>query len=112
MAGYVVHGIAQAPDATVIGHDQLDARLVRRLARSAPYLLGLALDATPDIILKMPSDSLAPLLLSIAATFVFIGLVAHWWWFAALAAVATCAAIIGWLWPEAALGETAEAKNS
>jgi cytochrome c oxidase subunit I len=69
------------------------------------------LDATPDIILKMPSDSLAPLVLSIASTFVFIGLVAHWWWLAALAAVATGAAIIAWLWPEAALGETAEAGN-
>jgi cytochrome c oxidase subunit 1/cytochrome c oxidase subunit I+III len=69
------------------------------------------LDATPDIILKMPSDSLAPLVLSIAVTFVFIGLVAHWWWLAALAAVATGAAIIGWLWPEAALGETAEAEH-
>jgi cytochrome c oxidase subunit I len=67
------------------------------------------LDATPDIILKMPSDSLAPLVLSIAVTFVFIGMVAHWWWLAVLAAIATGAAIIGWLWPEAALGETAEA---
>jgi cytochrome c oxidase subunit 1/cytochrome c oxidase subunit I+III len=69
------------------------------------------LDATPDIILKMPSDSLAPLVLSIVVTFVFVGLVAHWWWLAALAAVATGASIIGWLWPEAALGETAEARN-
>jgi cytochrome c oxidase subunit 1/cytochrome c oxidase subunit I+III len=69
------------------------------------------LDATPDIILKMPSDSFAPLVLSIVVTFVFIGLVAHWWWLAALAAVATGASIIGWLWPEAALGETAEARN-
>jgi cytochrome c oxidase subunit 1/cytochrome c oxidase subunit I+III len=69
------------------------------------------LDATPDIILKMPSDSLAPLVLSIAVTFVFVGMVAHWWWLAALAAIATGAAIIGWLWPEAALGETAEAEH-
>ncbi|HTT97417.1 MAG TPA: cytochrome c oxidase subunit I [Rhizomicrobium sp.] len=69
------------------------------------------LDAQPDIILKMPSDSLAPLVLSIAATCVFIGLVAHWWVFAAIAAVATGASIIGWLWPEAALGETAEAEH-
>ena len=69
------------------------------------------LDATPDIILKMPSDSLAPLALAIAATFVFVGLVAHWWWLAALAAVATGATIIAWLWPEDALGETAEAHN-
>jgi cytochrome c oxidase subunit I+III len=67
------------------------------------------LDAEPDIILKMPGDSLAPLMLAMAATAVFAGLVAHWWWLAALAAVATGAAIIGWLWPEARLGETADA---
>jgi cytochrome c oxidase subunit 1/cytochrome c oxidase subunit I+III len=69
------------------------------------------LDAEPDVILKMPSDSLAPLVLSIAATFVFVGLVAHWWLLAAFAAVATGASILGWLWPEIALGETAEAEN-
>jgi cytochrome c oxidase subunit I+III len=67
------------------------------------------LDAAPDIILKMPGDSLAPLMLALAATAVFAGLVAHWWWLAALAAIATGAAIIGWLWPEAKLGETADA---
>jgi hypothetical protein len=48
-------------------------------------------------------------MLAMAATAVFAGLVAHWWWLAALAAVATGAAIIGWLWPEAKLGETADA---
>jgi cytochrome c oxidase subunit 1/cytochrome c oxidase subunit I+III len=67
------------------------------------------LDARPDIILKMPGDSLAPLMLAMAATTVFAGLVAHWWWLAAVAALATTASIIGWLWPEAKLGETADA---
>jgi cytochrome c oxidase subunit 1/cytochrome c oxidase subunit I+III len=68
------------------------------------------LDAEPDIILKMPSDSLAPLMLALAATALFSGLVAHWWWLVALAALAVAAAIIGWLWPEAKLGETADAR--
>jgi cytochrome c oxidase subunit 1/cytochrome c oxidase subunit I+III len=66
------------------------------------------LDAEPDIILKMPSDSLAPLMLALAATALFAGLVAHWWWLVALAVLALAAAIIGWLWPEAGLGETAD----
>jgi cytochrome c oxidase subunit 1/cytochrome c oxidase subunit I+III len=67
-----------------------------------------SLDAEPDIILKMPGDSYAPLLFAVALTFVFIGLLATAWWLVALAVLATCAAMIGWLWPERALGETAE----
>jgi len=66
------------------------------------------LDAEPDIILKMPGDSYAPFLMAIAATIVFTGLVAHLWWLALVGIVCSGAAIIGWLWPEAALGETAE----
>ncbi len=38
------------------------------------------LDAVPDVILRMPGDSLAPLLLSIALAIVFIGMLAHSWW--------------------------------
>ncbi|HWA91413.1 MAG TPA: cbb3-type cytochrome c oxidase subunit I [Rhizomicrobium sp.] len=67
------------------------------------------LDAEPDIILKMPGDSLAPLMLALAGTALFAGLVAHWWWLVALAAVAAGAAIVGWLWPEAKLGEAVDA---
>ena len=67
------------------------------------------LDAVPDIILKMPEDSYAPLILALAATVaVRRASPAHWWWLAALAALGAGADIIGWLWPEAALGETAE----
>jgi len=69
------------------------------------------LDAEPDIILKMPSDTLAPLALAIATTFVFVGLLGHWWWMVAVAAIATAAAIVVWLWPRPELGETAEARN-
>jgi cytochrome c oxidase subunit I+III len=66
------------------------------------------LDAVPDIILKMPKDSWAPVLLALAATVLFVGLAFHWWWLAVLAALGVGADIIGWLWPEAALGETRE----
>jgi cytochrome c oxidase subunit 1/cytochrome c oxidase subunit I+III len=66
------------------------------------------LDAQPDIILKMPSDTLAPLALALSATFVFVGLAFHVWWLVAFATIGAGASILGWLWPEAKLGETAE----
>jgi cytochrome c oxidase subunit I len=69
------------------------------------------LDAQPDIILKMPGDSYAPLVFAIALTAIFIGLLLLAWWLVALAALAAGAATIGWLWPERALGETREPAN-
>jgi cytochrome c oxidase subunit 1/cytochrome c oxidase subunit I+III len=67
-----------------------------------------ALDGEPEIILKMPRDSYAPVILSLTATTIFIGLAFHLWWLAALGVLGTGADIIGWLWPERYLGETAE----
>jgi cytochrome c oxidase subunit 1/cytochrome c oxidase subunit I+III len=67
-----------------------------------------SLDATPDIILRMPRDSYAPVILALTATTIFVGLAFHLWWLVGLAALATGADIIGWLWPERMLGETAE----
>jgi cytochrome c oxidase subunit 1/cytochrome c oxidase subunit I+III len=67
-----------------------------------------SLDATPDIILRMPRDSYAPVILSLTATTIFVGLAFHLWWLAGLGALATGADIVGWLWPERMLGETAE----
>jgi cytochrome c oxidase subunit 1/cytochrome c oxidase subunit I+III len=67
-----------------------------------------ALDGEPDIILKMPRDSYAPIILALTATTIFIGLAFHLWWLAALGVFGTGADIIGWLWPERYLGETAE----
>lgn len=67
-----------------------------------------SLDATPDIILRMPHDSYAPVILALAATAFFAGLAFHAWWLAALGALVVGIDIIGWLWPERKLGETAE----
>jgi heme/copper-type cytochrome/quinol oxidase subunit 1 len=69
------------------------------------------LDAEPDIILKMPSDSWSPFVLAVTLTAIFSGLVEHLWWLAIFGVVASAAAIIGWLWPERTLGETAEPAN-
>jgi cytochrome c oxidase subunit 1/cytochrome c oxidase subunit I+III len=67
-----------------------------------------ALDAVPDVILRMPGDSVAPLLLSIALAFVFVGMLIHSWSLFGIAMAATVVATIAWLWPEARLGQTME----
>jgi cytochrome c oxidase subunit 1/cytochrome c oxidase subunit I+III len=64
------------------------------------------LDAQPDAILKMPGDSLAPFILSLCLTAIFVGLLLNLWVLVGLALVASAAAVLGWLWPESKLGET------
>jgi cytochrome c oxidase subunit 1/cytochrome c oxidase subunit I+III len=66
------------------------------------------LDAQPDIILQMPGDSWAPLLLSICLTALFGGLLIHSYTLGIAGVVGGAAAMLGWLWPEPALGETSE----
>lgn len=70
-----------------------------------------ALDAIPDVILRMPEDSLSPLILSVALSLVFVGLLVHSWWLFAVALIATLAATVTWLWPEAQLGQTMDIAN-
>lgn len=63
------------------------------------------LDAEPDVILKMPSDSYAPLLLSLALMALFLGLLVHSWWVVGVSLLVTIIACIGWLWPERSLSQ-------
>ena len=67
------------------------------------------LDGRPDLILKMPYDSLAPVLLALGAAAFFTGLLIHLWPLAVLGGLVIAAAILVWLWPERRLGEVAEA---
>jgi cytochrome c oxidase subunit I len=67
------------------------------------------LDGEPDIILKMPGDSYAPLILTLGLTVGFVGLLVHLWWLAVAAGLVTIAAMVLWLWPERALGQVASA---
>ncbi len=71
-----------------------------------------ALDAESNLILKMPADSLTPVLLAVALTVVFTGLVLHSWWLAVAGCVAAAADMIAWLWPERTPGQTAGADES
>jgi cytochrome c oxidase subunit 1/cytochrome c oxidase subunit I+III len=67
------------------------------------------LDAEPNVILKMPDDTLVPLCLALAMTALTIGLALVNWLLAGLGVILAAAAITVWLWPSAALGETAQA---
>jgi cytochrome c oxidase subunit 1/cytochrome c oxidase subunit I+III len=64
-----------------------------------------SLDAEPDVILKMPSDTYAPLLLGLALAMLFVGALLHSWWLLGGAAVVSLLASIAWLWPERSLSQ-------
>ena len=71
-----------------------------------------ALDAQPDVILKMPDDSIAPLLLALALTRALRGLLAQSWWLvAAVRRDRRDLDHLVWLWPRRELGQTAEARH-
>jgi cytochrome c oxidase subunit I len=65
------------------------------------------LDAVPEVILKMPEDSLMPLLLSLALTVIFAALMTLSWWLLAAAGVVSLILLAVWLWPRAELGQIA-----
>ena len=69
------------------------------------------LDAEPNVILKMPGDTLVPLCLALAMTLLTLGLALLNWWVVAVGVGCIAASILAWLWPEAALGETAELRH-
>jgi cytochrome c oxidase subunit 1/cytochrome c oxidase subunit I+III len=66
------------------------------------------LDAEPNVILKMPGDTLVPLCLALAMTVVTVGLALVNWWIVTIGAGCVFICILTWLWPTAQLGETAE----
>ena len=72
-------------------------------------LATTALDAVPDAILKMPDDSPAPFIVTLAMSAGFVGLLLQAWWLAGIGAIATLAGILVWLWPERELEQRAGA---
>jgi cytochrome c oxidase subunit 1/cytochrome c oxidase subunit I+III len=83
----------------------VQAGLVLEQGREA--LATTPLDAEPNLILKMPGDTLVPLWLALSMTIVTAGLALVNWWVVVVGIGFTGASIIAWLWPEARLGETA-----
>lgn len=63
------------------------------------------LDAVPDVIVKMPDDSLAPLLLSLALAALFTTMMVEAWWWLGASIVASLLVITAWLWPRQSLSE-------
>ena len=59
----------------------------------------------------MPGDTLVPLYLALSMTLLTLGLALLNWWVVAVGVGCTAASILAWLWPEAALGETAEVRH-
>jgi cytochrome c oxidase subunit 1/cytochrome c oxidase subunit I+III len=58
-----------------------------------------ALDAEPEQVLRMPEDSLWPLLLGLALTVTAYGLLVGGWWIAAAGGALSIVSVGGWLWP-------------
>jgi cytochrome c oxidase subunit 1/cytochrome c oxidase subunit I+III len=65
------------------------------------------LDAEPNVILKMPHDTLVPLYLALSMTLFATGLALVNPWIAVVGLACTAISLLAWLWPEARLGETA-----
>jgi cytochrome c oxidase subunit I len=87
------------------GRSSLDRGMVLDHGRET---IGVSmLDAEPDVILKMPGDSFAPLVMALAMSLLFSGLLIHAWWLAAIGAVAVALDVMFWLWPEQQLAQTA-----
>jgi cytochrome c oxidase subunit I len=64
-----------------------------------------ALDAEPDMVLEMPEDSFAPLVLALGTVIVFVGLLLKLWELAAAGGGVTVLALLVWLWPRRELRE-------
>ena len=87
-------------DRSVIGQGML-------LAQGRETIGTTSLDGEPNIVLRMPGDSYAPFLLTVAMTLGFVGLLVHWWWLAVAGLLLTLVAVAVWLWPEQRLGQVA-----
>ncbi|MEP6778584.1 MAG: cytochrome c oxidase subunit I [Gemmatimonadaceae bacterium] len=59
-----------------------------------------ALDAQPTVVLRMPGDSYVPILLALALTLTFFGLLAGSAWLSAFACAGVLASVLSWLWPD------------
>jgi heme/copper-type cytochrome/quinol oxidase subunit 1 len=64
-----------------------------------------ALDASPDMILEMPEDSFAPLILTVGMSVLFAGLLLKNWIAVGVGGLVAAAGILFWLWPRRDLRE-------
>jgi cytochrome c oxidase subunit I len=64
-----------------------------------------AMDAEPDLILEMPEDSFAPLMLALSTALVFVGLILRTMAVTWTGAAAVLVSLLVWLWPRRELRE-------
>ncbi len=88
-----------------------DLRTGMALQDGKEALATTAVEAFPDAILKMPEDSPAPFIVTLALSVFFAGLLSQIWWIAGAGALATFAGALVWLWPEQALQQRAEPRR-
>jgi cytochrome c oxidase subunit 1/cytochrome c oxidase subunit I+III len=62
-----------------------------------------ALDALPDVILKMPGDAYSPFFLGLFLAAALAALLLHAWLGAALMTLCCAGALLAWMWPEPSL---------
>ena len=70
-----------------------------------------ALDAEPEMILEMPEDSAAPLLLAVGLALLFVGLLIKMWSVVGVGGLVAAAALILWMWPRKVLREREPARG-
>lgn len=68
-------------------------------------------EGEPDLIVKVPEDSLTPFLLNLGMALGFTGALLHWWWMCGLGGVVIALSLTVWLWPERSLAQVAEAQH-
>jgi heme/copper-type cytochrome/quinol oxidase subunit 1 len=90
-----------------IGSEGAESSLDRGLllAQGKETIGTSALDAEPDMVLEMPEDSVAPLLLAIGLAVMFTGLLLKTWPVAGVGGAIVALAVLAWLWPRRELRE-------
>lgn len=75
------------------------------LANGKEALGTTALDADPDMVLRMPEDSFAPISVAAGMCIVFVGLLLKLWVVSTAGALVCAMALLAWFWPRRALRE-------
>ena len=70
-----------------------------------------ALDGVPDMVLEMPKDSFAPLLLTLGLAAVFVGLLLKAWFAVGIGGAVVALALLSWFWPRSELREREPARG-
>jgi cytochrome c oxidase subunit I len=70
-----------------------------------------ALDGVPDMVLEMPEDSFAPVLLTLGLAVLFVGLLLKTWYAVGIGGAIATVALLSWFWPRSDLREREPARG-